>query len=131
MVTATAISVLAGAQLLRAPAIPLVAAVRPVVAGLSVMLWAFGTWLIPLLIGFGVWRHLLRGVRLRYEPPLWSMVFPLGMYCVASHALGGALHVPWLTALGREGAWVAFAVWAAVFTAMIASFAGLPRQSSC
>jgi len=128
---ATAISVLAGAQLLRAPAIPLVAAVRPVVAGLSVMLWAFGTWLIPLLIGFGVWRHLLRGVRLRYEPPLWSMVFPLGMYCVASHALGGALHVPWLTALGREGAWVAFAVWAAVFTAMIASFAGLPRQSSC
>jgi tellurite resistance protein TehA-like permease len=127
---ATAISVLAGGQLLRAPAIPLVAAVRPVVAGLSVVLWAFGTWLIPLLLGFGVWRHLLRGVRLRYEPPLWSMVFPLGMYCVASHALGTALHVPWLTALGTEGAWVAFAVWAAVFTAMIASFAGLPRQPS-
>jgi tellurite resistance protein TehA-like permease len=125
---ATAISVLAGAQLLRAPAIPLVAAVHPVVAGLSVVLWAFGTWLIPLLIGFGVWRHLLRGVRLSYEPPLWSMVFPLGMYCVASHALGVALHVPWLSALGTEGAWVAFAVWAAVFTAMIASFAGLPRR---
>ena len=125
---ATAISVLAGADLLRAPAVPLVTAVRPVIAGLSVMLWAFGTWLIPLLIGFGVWRHLLRGIRLRYEPPLWSMVFPLGMYCVASHALGIALHVPWLSTLGTEGAWVAFAVWAAVFTAMIASFAGLPRQ---
>jgi len=25
-----------------------------VVAGLSVILWAFGTWLIPLLIGLGV-----------------------------------------------------------------------------
>lgn len=125
---ATAISVLAGARLLALPPEPLLAGVRPVVAGLSVILWAFGTWLIPLLTGFGVWRHLVRGVRLRYEPPLWSMVFPLGMYCVASHALGGVLHVAWLAALGRDGTWVAFAVWAVVFAAMLGRFAGLPRR---
>ena len=125
---ATAISVLAGARLLGVQPDPLLTGVRPVVAGLSVILWAFGTWLIPLLTGLGVWRHLVRGVRLRYEPPLWSMVFPLGMYCAASQALGGALHVSWLAALGREGTWVAFAVWAAVFAAMLGSFAGLPRR---
>ncbi|MBO0776845.1 MAG: tellurite resistance/C4-dicarboxylate transporter family protein, partial [Actinobacteria bacterium] len=136
---ATAISVLAGGKLLRVAPDALLAGVRPVVAGLSVILWAFGTWLIPLLLGLGVWRHLVRGVPLRYEPPLWSMVFPLGMYCVASHALGGALGVSWLVTLGRDGTWVAFAIWAAVFAGMLASTAarfrhqpgpgGLPDQA--
>lgn len=126
---ATAISVLAGAKILGLPASPLVTAVHPVVAGLSVILGAFGTWLIPLLIGLGVWRHLVRRVPLRYEPPLWSMVFPLGMYCVASRALGMALNVSWLVTIGRYGTWVAFAVWALVFLAMLGSLAGLPRSA--
>jgi tellurite resistance protein TehA-like permease len=120
---ATAISVLAGAGLLGLPAGPLVAAVHPAVAGLSVILWAFGTWLIPLLVCLGVWRHLVRRVPLRYEPSLWSMVFPLGMYCAASRALGGALRVPWLVTAGRAGTWLAFGVWALVFVAMVISLA--------
>ena len=81
---APAISMLAGAQILRLPPDPLTAVTRPVIAGLSVAAWAFGTWLIPPLIAFGAWRHLVRRVRLRYEPGLWSIVFPLGMYGVAS-----------------------------------------------
>jgi hypothetical protein len=44
---ATAISVLAGAQILELPPDPLSTSARDVVAGLSVVLWAFGTWLIP------------------------------------------------------------------------------------
>jgi tellurite resistance protein TehA-like permease len=124
---ATAISVLAGAKLLGLSGGPLVAAVRPVVAGLSVILWAFGTWLIPFLLGLGAWRHLIHRVRLRYEPSLWSMVFPLGMYCVASEALGKAVHVSWLVSTGHVGTWVAFAVWVVVFAAMLASLAGLGR----
>jgi len=117
---ATAISVLAGAKVLALPADPILTAIRPVVSGISVILWAFGTWLVPLLVGLGVWRHLIRRVPLRYEPGLWSMVFPLGMYCVASETLGGALHVHWQVTLGHDGSWVAFAVWAAVFAAMLA-----------
>ena len=125
---ATAISVLAGAKLLGLPGGPLLAAVHPVVAGVSVILWAFGTWLIPLLVGLGVWRHLVRRVPLRYDPGLWSMVFPLGMYCVASEALGKALHVNWLVTVGHDGTWVAFAAWAALFAAMLAFLAGFPRS---
>jgi tellurite resistance protein TehA-like permease len=123
---ATAISVLAGAKILGLPSSPLVTAVRPVVAGLSVVLWSFGTWLIPLLIGLGVWRHLVRRVPFRYEPALWSLVFPLGMYCVGSRALGSALHVSWLVTTGRAGTWIAFGVWALVFVMMIFSLAGVP-----
>jgi tellurite resistance protein TehA-like permease len=116
---ATAIAVLAGAQVLLAPPDPLAAAVRPVIAGLSVVLWAFGTWLIPLLVVLGVWRHLLRRVPLRYEPGLWGIVFPVGMYGVASHELGTALRVSWLVTLGRYEAWLALAVWAIVAAAMV------------
>jgi tellurite resistance protein TehA-like permease len=125
---ATAISVLAGAKLLGLPGGPLLFAMHPVVAGVSVILWAFGTWLVPLLVGLGVWRHLIRRMPLRYDPGLWSMVFPLGMYCVASGALGTALHVHWLVSVGQAGTWVAFVAWAALFTAMLAALAGLPRE---
>ena len=125
---ATAISVLAGAQILRLPADPLIAASRPVIAGLSVAAWAFGSWLIPPLVAAGVWRHLIHHVRLRYEPGLWSIVFPVGMYGVASHALGTVTGVSWLVALGRDGAWVALAAWAAVAAGMAAALL-LPRFS--
>jgi len=126
---ATAISVLAGAQILRLPADPLVAAMRPAVAGTSVVLWVFGTWVIPLLIGLGVWRHLVRRVRLAYEPGLWAIVFPVGMYGVASHALGAALHVPWLVTLGVDEAWMALAVWFAVLLAMLGALLDRPLRA--
>lgn len=116
---ATAIAVLAGAQILRIPADPLAVAVHPVVGGMSVVLWAFGTWLIPLLLAIGVWRHLVRRVPLRYEPGLWSIAFPVGMYGVGSRELGAVLRVSWLVALGRDEAWAALAVWVAVAAAMI------------
>jgi tellurite resistance protein TehA-like permease len=55
-------------------------------------------------------------------------VFPLGMYCVASEALGTALHVPWLVAVGHDGTWVAFAAWAVLFAAMLGALACLPHR---
>lgn len=122
---ATAISVLAGAQLLALPPDPLGTAVRGTVSGLSVTLWAFGTFLIPLLVGAGVWRHLMRRIPLAYEPGLWSIVFPVGMYGVGSRELGAVLGVSWLVTLGRDEAWLALAVWALVALAMAWT---LPRQ---
>ena len=122
---ATAISVLAGAQLLALPPDPLGTAVRGTVSGLSVTLWAFGTFLIPLLVIAGVWRHLVRRVPLVYEPGLWSIVFPVGMYGVGSRELGVTLGVSWLVTLGRDEAWLALAAWGLVALAMAWT---LPRQ---
>jgi tellurite resistance protein TehA-like permease len=124
---AAAISVLSGALLLQVPPGPLLAAARAVVAGLSVVLWAFGSWLIPLLILAGAWRHLVKRLPLAYEPGLWSIAFPVGMYGVASHELGVALNVSWLAVLGRDEAWAALAVWAMVFLAMIRALYRRPR----
>ena len=61
---ATAISVraAAGILVLHGPhATILVTDLRPFLIGLSVVLWAFGTWWIPLLVLFGLWRYVVRG----------------------------------------------------------------------
>jgi len=120
---ATAITVLAAAQILAMPPAPAVTATRQVVAGLGVVLWAFGTWLIPLLVAFGVWRHVLNRVRLGYLPQLWSIVFPLGMYAVASMELGMAAELPIVEGIGRAWTWVAVSAWLMVFLGMCHSLA--------
>ncbi len=125
---ATAISVLAGTLVLRLPPDALVAAVHGTVAGLSVVLWAFGTWLIPLLLAAGAWRHLLRRFSLAYEPGMWSIVFPVAMYGVASRELGALLGLSWLVTLGRYEGWLALVVWAIVAAAMLTSVLRFVRQ---
>jgi hypothetical protein len=45
----------AGAQILQSRPDPLGADVHSVVSGMSVVLWASGTWLIPLLLAVGAW----------------------------------------------------------------------------
>jgi tellurite resistance protein TehA-like permease len=121
---ATAISVRAAAGILtlRGPnAVALVGELRPFLAGLSLVLWAFGTWWIPLLVLFGVWRYLVRRYSRAYEPRLWSMVFPLGMYAVASDSLGRAAGFGFMVSIARAWVWVGVAAWVAVLVLMLAA----------
>jgi len=116
---ATAITVLAGARIVQMADAPMVNATRGLVAGTSVVFWAFGTWLIPVLVAAGWWRHVTHQVPLRYEATLWSIVFPLGMYAVAGHYLGAADRLPIVQVIGENEAWIALTVWALTFVAMI------------
>ncbi|MDG3008884.1 tellurite resistance protein permease [Rhodococcus sp. D2-41] len=116
---ATAITVLAGARIVQMADAPMVNATRGLIAGASVMFWAFGTWLIPVLIAAGWWRHVVHKLPLRYDATLWSIIFPLGMYGVAGHYLGEADHLPIVRRIGEIGSWVAFAAWLLVFVAML------------
>jgi tellurite resistance protein TehA-like permease len=123
---ATAITVLAGARIVQMADAPMVDATRGLVAGASVVFWTFGTWLIPPLVAAGVWRHVVRRVPLRYEAPLWTIVFPLGMYGVASNYLGHVDHLPAVKAIGAGEGWVALAAWTLTFVAMLARLARPP-----
>ncbi|WP_427018754.1 tellurite resistance/C4-dicarboxylate transporter family protein [Pseudarthrobacter sp. P1] len=119
---ATAISVLVAARVIGLPhSLPVVAATAGFVAGAAFVLWAFGTWWIPLLVIFGIWRHVVKRRPLRYESGLWSVVFPLGMYAVASMALGGALGLGFLDTIGRAAAVVALLAWTATAAAMVST----------
>ncbi len=116
---ATAITVVAGARIVQMADAPMVDATRGLAAGTSVVFWAFGSWLIPVLVAAGVWRHAVHRVPLRYEATLWSIVFPLGMYGVGSHYLGQADQLPIVEAIGADESWVALAAWLLTFVAML------------
>lgn len=120
---AAAISVLSGARIVEMVDTPMVAAVRGLIAGSSVVLWGFATWLMPALLAVGWWRHIIHRVPLRYEPDLWGIVFPLGMYSVAGTYLGAADRLPLVGAIGQLELWVAVGAWMATFGAMIVHFA--------
>ncbi|HET9820231.1 MAG TPA: tellurite resistance/C4-dicarboxylate transporter family protein, partial [Burkholderiaceae bacterium] len=109
---AAAISANAGTALLTAdPRLPFLAAQRPFVEGVTMMIWAWGTWWIPMLVIFGLWKHGANRLPVRYEPTMWSMVFPLGMYTVASARLGLAADFAPLRWIAQGMIWVALAAW--------------------
>lgn len=119
---AAAISANAGTSLLLNNAhLPYLASMRPFVDGVTLIVWAWGTWWIPLLVFFGVWKHAVCRIPLSYSPALWSLVFPLGMYSVATFRLSLATQFPFLGTLGREFVWIAIPAWLTTALAMVVS----------
>ena len=124
-----AITVVAGARIVEMKDAPMIDVTRDLVAGMSVVFWAFATWLIPVLVAAGVWRHFLRDIPLTYTPTLWSMVFPLGMYAVAGIYLGRADRLPVVQFIGESWFWVALVAWALVAVAMARDLVGKLARS--
>lgn len=111
---AAAISANAGSTLILTDSgVPFLVSMRPFIDGVTLIMWAWATWWIPLLVLFGLWKHGVRRVPLGYTPMLWSLVFPLGMYALASLRLSLAAEFPPLHAVARTMVWVALAAWAA------------------
>jgi tellurite resistance protein TehA-like permease len=118
---ATAISVLAGARVIGLPkTIPVIAATAGFTSGFSFALWAFGTWWIPLLVVLGLWRHVRREWPLRYEPGLWAIVFPLGMYSVGTLTFGETARLGFMHPIARVMLWAGVAAWVVVAAAFVA-----------
>jgi tellurite resistance protein TehA-like permease len=121
---ATAITVLAGAGILGLPArIAAVSAIAGFVKGVCFVFWSFGTWWIPLLLLLGFWRHIMRKWPLTYEPALWAVVFPVGMYSVSTLTFGKAARLTFTEPLSRGVLWVAIAAWLIVAAACVAGLA--------
>ena len=73
---AAAISANAGSTLiLQDSGVPFLISMRPFIDGVTLIMWAWATWWIPLLVLFGLWKHGVRRVPLRYTPTLWSLSF--------------------------------------------------------
>ncbi|MGH7666793.1 MAG: tellurite resistance/C4-dicarboxylate transporter family protein [Candidatus Dormibacteria bacterium] len=127
---ATAISVFTGISLLGLVGGPSpLQLIAPTVAGMSFMLWALGTWWVPLLVVLTAWRVSGRHGLRAYDPALWSVVFPLGMYSVATMGLGHRLHVTALVVLGKEESWFALTAWLVTMGLLVRSSIG-PRRGS-
>jgi tellurite resistance protein TehA-like permease len=125
---ATGITVLAGSGILKLPGtLPAISATAGFVKGACFVFWSFGTWWIPLLVVLGLWRHVRRQWPLRYEPALWTVVFPIGMYGVATLSFGMATRLSFMESLSRGVLWVAIAAWLLVVAGGLAWVTSGPR----
>jgi tellurite resistance protein TehA-like permease len=117
---AVAITTLAGATLMmRIGRWPVLGAIAPFLPGFTLFFWAASTWWIPLLIALMVWRYLVRREVPAYEPALWGMVFPLGMYTTATFQLSRTAGLGFLTGIPQAFIYLAWAAWIAAFGGLI------------
>jgi hypothetical protein len=68
---------------------------------------------------FWIWRHLVRRLPITYHPMYWSLVFPLGMYTVATYRLSVAADLAVLKAVPQVTLWVALAVWSLTMAGLV------------
>jgi tellurite resistance protein TehA-like permease len=114
---AVAITTLAGSTLIvRAHEGGVLMDFLPFLRGFTLFFWAVATWWIPLLLGLTFWRHVLKHHQLRYEPQLWSLVFPLAMYTTGTIRLADALNTDFLLIIPGVTMWLAWGAW--LFTSM-------------
>lgn len=111
---ALAIASLACAELLLAAReLDALGGLRTALPYLDLATWALATALIPSIVALELWQR-----DLRYEMSRWGCVFPLGMYGVASHAVGTAESIPALHDLGTAFFAIALAAWTATTVGM-------------
>ena len=117
---AVAITTLAGSTLImRVGHWPVLGQVAAFLPGFTLFFWAAATWWIPLLIALMLWRYVVRKELPRYEPALWGMVFPLGMYTTATFQLARATGFSFLAVIPRVFIFVALAAWLIVFIGLL------------
>jgi len=125
---AAAISTNAGSVLiLTDTGIAFLDSMRPFIDGVTLIMWAWATWWIPLLVLFGIWKHVIHRIPLTYTPMLWSLVFPLGMYALASQRLALAADFPPLRSISAAMVWIALGAWALTAAGLIYTFWTLVR----
>ncbi|MBV9006072.1 MAG: tellurite resistance/C4-dicarboxylate transporter family protein [Solirubrobacterales bacterium] len=81
---------------------------------LSVGLWVLTMLWLPVLVLAEALRP-----RLRYDVRRWSTVFPVGMYAACSFVVGSEARIGAITRFARVWVWIALALWAVVFVAML------------
>jgi tellurite resistance protein TehA-like permease len=119
---AAAISTNAGSVLiLTDTGIAFLESMRPFIDGVTLIMWAWATWWIPLLMLFGFWKHGVRRAPITYTPMLWSLVFPLGMYALASLRLSLAADFAPLRLISGAMVWVALGAWSLTAIGLIVS----------
>ncbi len=129
MMGAAAISCLAGVELSRHAGAWLNVDFYPLIQAFTLFFWMVATAWIPLLLVLGAWRHGFKRVPLKYEPQLWSMVFPLGMYTFATHSASQQFKLPFLEPIAAVFLRLACFAWLCVFVGLIADAVRILRSN--
>ena len=112
---AAAIAVVDGSQLILIQNPPaFIETVKPFMEGMILFLWGWGTAWIPILCLMGIWKIAYFKVPFRYQPSLWAMVFPLGMYTSATDLLRFSIHIESVQGMVFVWLWITFFTWCLV-----------------
>ena len=81
-------------------------------------LWLFTTTMETFLA-----RHVVERVQITYDPQYWSLVFPLGMYTVATSVFANFPRMQFLLFIPHIAVYVAILAWLITFGAMLLKLA--------
>lgn len=95
----------------------------PAAFGIMLTAWAVATLWIPPLVYFGLHRVEQRPKLLRFTGAWWTLVFPLGMYSVATNMLASDIHVRSLQTVALVFFWDALFAWSVVTVAGLSRIA--------
>ena len=126
---AVAITTLAGANILLRGHASFLAEFAPFIKGFTVFFWAAGTWWIPYLFIVGAWRHFYKHYPLTYHPVYWGLVFPMGMYTVATYRLAEVLSMDFLLLIPQYFIYLALIAWTITFYGLISHLFTAFRKS--
>ena len=128
---AVAITVLAGSNLLAARQIsPRLDRLAPFIEGMVILAWATATFWFPVMIAIGIWRHLVKRVPLRYHPAYWALVFPIGMYGVATYKMIAVTGLDDLDVVPKLALAMALVAWTAAFVGLVVVLVAGARTSA-
>lgn len=117
---AVAISALAGSILiLRGEVWPMIGPLLPFLRGFTFFFWAVASWWIPFLFALMTWRYVWQHDRFTYEPAVWGMVFPLGMYTTSTYQFDRAMGYGFLDPVPEALIFVALTAWGLAFVGLM------------
>jgi tellurite resistance protein TehA-like permease len=120
---AVAITALAGSILvMRGETWPLVTPLLPFLRGFTFFFWAIASWWIPFLFALMAWRYLWMRDKFTYEPAVWGMVFPLGMYTTSTFQFDRAMGYGFLDPIPSVLVFVALITWLLAMLGLIRRF---------
>jgi tellurite resistance protein TehA-like permease len=126
---AVAITTLAGANILLKGTVPFLIEFAPFIKAFTLFFWTAGTWWIPYLFIVGAWRHYYKHYPITYHPVYWGLVFPMGMYTVATFRLGQVLELDFLLLIPKYFIYLALIAWTLTTYGMVARLVGNLRKA--
>lgn len=93
--------------------------ILPFLKGFTFLFWSIATWWIPLILILSIWRNIVNHLPFRYQAQYWGMVFPLGMYSLATAKFSELSGLPLLGGMASLFVYVAMFSWSVVFLSMV------------
>lgn len=102
--------------------------VQPFIEGTVFLLWAWATAWIPILCMMEFFKYGYYKTGFRYHPALWSMIFPLSMYTLATHHFATKYSFAFLASTVPFWMWATLVCWFAILASIGISFNRLMRS---